>query len=287
MLEKLLYANRILNTKRLVLPDFLGIGAQKSGTTWLYENLREHPDLFLTDQKEIEYFDNNFDLDLRWYSNKFLGGIGKVKGEISPSYCYLPEKRIRFIRIILPNVRLIFLMRNPIDRTWSHAFMSIVTRTGRTLEQIPDAEFLEYFRKPWVMQASNYPAMLDHWLGVFPRDQLFLGLYDAIKSDPQGLLREIFEFLGVSQNVDWNKFPYGQVIIPPTGAAYAHRDPGRGIRVQGHQFSDTMMPDRFREFLLSRYREQINILHLRFGLATQCWFAREGGRDVTQVAATS
>ena len=271
MLGKLLYVHGVLSTKSMTLPDFLGIGAQKSGTTWLYENLRQHPDLYLTREKEIEYFDHHFHRSLNFYSEKFRAGTGKLKGEISPSYGYLHKSRIKFIRAILPDVKLIFLMRNPVERIWSHAFMSLVKHTGRALDEVPDAEFYAYFKRSWVVRASNYPAMLDNWLSVFPREQMYLGLYDEIKNSPQKLLCEIFAHLGVTTSVDWNDFPYKDVIIPPAGPDYAHHDQGRGVRVFGHKTTDSFMPQRHRNLLMGMYRNDIEILNQRFGLPTLSW----------------
>src|SRR5690606_27494332 len=85
--EERAYAAGLLSTKKLPLPDSPGIGFMKTGTTWLYENLRCHPDLHLTDAKELRYFDTPRYLQpLARYAENFRGADGKVKGEISPSY---------------------------------------------------------------------------------------------------------------------------------------------------------------------------------------------------------
>lgn len=124
--EKTQYALGIRSTNGLCLPDFLGIGAQKAGTTWLHENLCHHPDLYLPEPKELHYFDWGFHRSLRHYSDIFKRGCNRVKGEITPGYSIIPVERMRFIRTIMPDVRLIFLMRNPIDRAWSQALMNLV-----------------------------------------------------------------------------------------------------------------------------------------------------------------
>ena len=78
-LEKPAYARGWLSTRGLTLPDFLGIGAQKAGTTWLHENLRCHPSLYLPDEKELHYFDWHFHRPLRWYAGHFRQGAGRVR----------------------------------------------------------------------------------------------------------------------------------------------------------------------------------------------------------------
>ena len=97
-LEKPLYTQGILSARRSWLPDFFCIGAMKAGTTWLYENLRCHPDIYLPDRKEDYFFSYEFyNQSLRHYSRRFAQGAGRVKGEVTPGYGILGIDRIRFI----------------------------------------------------------------------------------------------------------------------------------------------------------------------------------------------
>ena len=78
-IEKWWYSTWPGAADRLPLPDFLGIGAQKAGTTWLWENLRRHPEIFVPDKKELHYFDNKFDQSLRYYTRRFEAARGRVR----------------------------------------------------------------------------------------------------------------------------------------------------------------------------------------------------------------
>ena len=107
-------------------PDFIIIGAQRSGTTSLYNYLIEHQNIKSTSQKEIHYFDNNYDKGLTWYSKKFPSirkGI-EITGEASPYYIFHPHA-VNRISKDFPNVKLIVLLRNPIERAYSHYCMAI------------------------------------------------------------------------------------------------------------------------------------------------------------------
>ena len=85
--------------QRLCLPDWMVIAPPKTGTSWVYANLRRHPEAFAVDLKELKYFSNRFELeDLRNYLAHFRRGVGKTKGEASPNYCLLPDRTIRLIR---------------------------------------------------------------------------------------------------------------------------------------------------------------------------------------------
>src|SRR3954462_533097 len=90
-------------------PDFLIISPPKTGSTWLADNLRRHPQVFVPAIKEVKYFSSFFKgLGLGWYLDHFAGAAGRVKGEASPSYALLPKGRIRLVRRLMPRVKLIF-----------------------------------------------------------------------------------------------------------------------------------------------------------------------------------
>ena len=97
-----LYSSQLRSASKLTLPDFLGINAQKSGTSWLAKNLRYHPEIFVSKEKELHYFDRNYHRSLRHYGKHFLAGRNQVKGEITPAYAILEPKVIRFIQTLMP-----------------------------------------------------------------------------------------------------------------------------------------------------------------------------------------
>jgi GT2 family glycosyltransferase len=245
-------------TDHLCLPDFLGIGAQKAGTTWLYENLRRHPGVFLAHPKELHYFDETFHRSLRFYAQHFEPGRHQVKGEITPAYSILPMERIRFIRTVMPTVRLIFIIRNPIERAWSQAVMELVTRKKRKLEDVTDSEFEAYLKSEPCTERSDYLTILSNWLRVFPPEQLYIGFFEDIVSHPRKLLGEIFSHIGVSGEVDWGRFPVAQVILP-------HAAPVAG------QSSRTHMRPKIRRFLAQMYEQDIECLYERFGEPVAGW----------------
>jgi hypothetical protein len=247
---KWLYAHRIVSREDLYLPDFLGIGAQRAGTSWLYENLRCHSELCLPDQKELHYFDWEFHKSLSSYSDKFKRGCQKVKGEITPGYSIIPLERIRFIRTIMPDVRLIFIMRNPIDRAWSQALMNLVRLPNRKFEEVDESEFYAHFRADRSVKRGDYQTILNNWLSVFSREQLYIGFFEDISNRPQKLLDEVFDYIGVSQDVDWNSFPYTQVI---------NKNP------------DHPMQKKYRDILREIYWRDIEVLYERFGGPIAGW----------------
>lgn len=250
MAEKTLYGSGLLSREKLILPDFLGIGAQKAGTNWLYVNLRCHDELYLPDEGELHFFDWGYDSSLRSYSEKFRPGLEKTKGEITPAYGAIPSERIRFIRRIMPDVRLIFLMRNPIDRAWAAALMNLVSRKKRTYEDVKESEFFAHFTSAGSVMRGDYLTTLDNWLGVFPRKRLLIGLFEDIANRPRELLKAIFAHLGISIDVNWDAFPYGEVI---------------------HKGAGVPLPDKYRDFLREMYCKEIEKLYERLGDPVAAW----------------
>ena len=227
--EKALYSFGIRSTKALCLPDFLIIGAAKAGTTWLAENLDAHPQIFMgkrpgcRDPSEMRYFSQGFGKPLKHYSDYFRPGQDKIKGDKSPTYSTISLSRIRFIRRLLPSVRLILFMRNPIERAWSHAVMNLVKFKGRDVAEVPPSLFYDQFARQ--QEQGPYTTILDRWLSVFPEEQIYTGVYDDIASDPLRVLREVCEHIGADTNVDWSRFPYRRVVNEGKRAPDARRVP--------------------------------------------------------------
>lgn len=249
-LDKWLYRRGLRSARGLDLPDFLGIGAQKAGTTWLHANLAAHPGVFLPATKELHYFDWNWYRPLRDYAREFAAAGDRLKGEITPSYAGLPEERVAFIRKVMPELRLILFLRDPIDRAWSQAVMNLVKQTGRTPEEVGDDEFIAHFRSARTIERGAYLDNIDRWTRHFGAERLFIGWFEDVSARPRELLEEVFAFLGLDQAVDWSSFPYAQVI---------HRGAGLAL------------PERLEAVLIEQYAADLEGLAARFGERAARW----------------
>jgi Sulfotransferase domain len=184
------------------LPDFLCIGTQKSGTTWLYEQLKKHPGICLADEKEVHYFDWFFHRPLRWYLSHFTCAAGKVKGEITPGYSIIEKGKIRFIRRIMPDVKLILLLRDPRARAWSSARFRFGNQLGRKLSEVSTEEFIRHFEADWVKRRGDYETIWNNWTSVFPREQLLVLFMEDVRRQPEQTMTRVCEFLGVEISLD-------------------------------------------------------------------------------------
>ncbi|MFO7640904.1 MAG: sulfotransferase [Candidatus Competibacteraceae bacterium] len=178
--------------------DFLGIGAQKAGTTWLYHLLARHPQVGFPAGKELHFWNRPHDAAaLDAYLAQFPERRdGRRQGEITPAYALLDESVIRAIHAVNPHLRLIYLIRNPTDRAWSSALMAL-TRAELTLAEASDRWFIDHFQSAGSRARGDYQACLQRWCSVFPSEQLLLLRYERIAADPVGLLDDCFRHLGV------------------------------------------------------------------------------------------
>lgn len=180
-------------------PDFIGIGTIKSGTTWLWKCLREHPQVFMPRMKELEYFDKRHEQGDDWYRGFFDEAGDRVCGEISPQYMHAPEAFER-IAPLAGRVRLIVCFRNPADRAYSHFLMDARAETGlpseakaRRFDELVRAGGSKYVR------FGHYADQLQPYLQRFGREAVHAVFYDDIVTDPLGVVRGVCAFLGVDK----------------------------------------------------------------------------------------
>jgi len=217
-LDARLHAWGICAAGGLCLPDFLGIGTPQSGTTWLHRCLQHHPELYLPQRKELQFF--NYSncgptrriVRLKSYSRFFEPGRDRIKGEISPNYCAVSPWKIRYIHGLMPKLKLILVVRNPIDRTWSAARRVLAKRYAGGVDDWPEEAVLAFFDDAGVQRQSDYLAILDNWTAVFDVRQLHIAQFDDIAARPEGLLRDIFQFLGVDGDPAWSAMPLHKAV---------------------------------------------------------------------------
>jgi hypothetical protein len=187
------------------LPNFLVIGAMKAGTTSLYHYLRNHPQVFMPDTKEVNFFNpmRNWRRGVDWYERHFDGATDDVIaiGEASTSYTKFPWVRDVPARIasILGDIRLIYVVRHPIERMQSHYVHNL--STGQEWRSIEEA----FLREPMYMNISRYALQIDQYMPKFPRERLMIIESNDLRSDRVATLRRVYGFLDVDEN--W---------VPPT-----------------------------------------------------------------------
>ncbi|MEO0514785.1 MAG: sulfotransferase domain-containing protein [Planctomycetota bacterium] len=207
-------------------PDFLGLGGMRCGSTTLWEMLRVQPDVFLPEQKELHYFDNKdglWDQGVGAYLDFFAGAeAGQVCGEITPEYLsvdYCTER----MRELVPEAKLLVVLRDPVSRAWSHYRMSV----GWGAETLPfdkavrmeDQRLDKAGRGPAGIEANvafsylergRYVEHLQRLEQAFSREQLLVLMLPEFRSDRPGVMRRVREHLGLP-----GEPPGGELERPP------------------------------------------------------------------------
>ena len=296
-------------------PDFLGIGAPKTASSWLSANLRRHPEVWVAPCKEVHYFDRELaypspsllatdklagrllgrqphnvlwrrhlrkrigaafrerdvqrvawdwrffvgTYDDRWYASLFRPGRGKVKGEITPAYALLDPRVVEHVATIMPEVKLIYTVRNPVEQTWS--WLAHEARLqGDRLDCRPVDELLRASDAPGVRLRSDYLRTMETWRRFFPEHQFMVGFRDDIEHDPEAFLFQVFGFLGVD-------------------ASAKSLTPMVRERINAHP-GDDVMPHDFRRRLTCKRLDQFKALAGALGGRADQWLA-----DAERIAA--
>lgn len=174
--------------------DFIGVGAQKAGTSWVYACLYEHPEI-CAPVKEIHFFSRpRFEKGKEWYEAHFKNcAAGHTKGEFSTSYLYSSEAPNR-IKKCYPDVRLIAILRNPIDRAYSHYRNAI--KAGEIAKETSFEQF--FCAEESCLKQGLYAEQLKRYLHCFKKEQLLVLIYEDSKKDPETFIRTIYSFLEVT-----------------------------------------------------------------------------------------
>ena len=190
-------------------PNFIIIGAQKSGTTSLYNYLIQHPLISSATKKEIHYFNNraNFKKGSSWYSSHFPDvSFPHITGEATPMLSApggVPQK----IKELYPNIKLIAILRDPVARAFSNYKMCVLKNLEN--EDFETALSLENKRerlareKPRLLSYSlrgKYAQALKQWLKHFPKEQILVLIFEEFFANPQKSLNEVFKFLGLPEH---------------------------------------------------------------------------------------
>ena len=239
-----------MNKHQNITVDFLGIGVQKSASSWLWNLLKEHDDIWMPPRKELHYFDRNLlypspsflasdklkdrlngqeahnvlfrekleqelssqlkssDENRKWYLNYFLNtysdkwykslfeqGRGKIKGEITPAYSILNKKDIEHIHTLFPNLKIILILRDPVERAWSQARFYMTRNKFNVDSNL--TEIRKFIDSDIQETRGDYLSILENWSFIFSEENLFIGFYDEVSSEKEAFISKICKFLEI------------------------------------------------------------------------------------------
>ncbi len=223
-------------------PDFVVIGAQRSGSTSLYRYLTSHPNIASARFKEIKYFSAFAERPWGWYRRQFPDALppGTITGEATPYYLFHPHAPRR-IAERLPRARLLAVLRNPVDRAYSHW----AHETARGAEWLPFADALAAepdrlagerermladeryasaaYQNHSYAARGRYAEQLDHWLGHIDRERLLVLRAEDLYADPAAAVRIATDFLGVPPAPLLDARQHNERAYPPLDPALRRR----------------------------------------------------------------
>ncbi|MGK0186671.1 MAG: hypothetical protein ACI9R3_002454 [Verrucomicrobiales bacterium] len=242
------------------VPDFLIVGPQRTGSSWLRTNLCKHPQVLMPFKKEIFFFShlrrknhkryrsNRLEpyLDLfRIPLHKKLERTAKalchgliapvtVRGEATASYATMPDADIANIFALNPHMRIIMMVRDPVQRSWSHAKKTLVRDRQRKMKDVPFEEFEKCYRSRSNIERGSYSALIERWKTFVREDALYVAEYRKLCEDPLGLITETQRFLGIASGPRFARKHLNTVVNPTSGDSL----PARHSALLGELFCD-------------------------------------------------
>jgi Sulfotransferase family len=266
-------------------PDFLCVGAQKGGTTWLYWQLDSHPDFWMPPVKELHYFDKlcrtnritpprcadkrdvrflesikslsaRPSIDLENYGRLFQPKGPLLSGDVTPAYSMLDDEIIRQITTYFPDLKVIFLARDPVERAWSQLSME-VRRGWISSFDVNDIDDVERnLLHPRVLLRSHPSKIVERWKRHVHPDQFRLYFFDDLETNPTELRHQILHFLGADP-----------------------QKPGKRVPADYNADADQRklpLTDKIRSHLAQFFKEELEICAARLGGAARNWPVRYG-----------
>ena len=205
-----------------MLPSFIGLGAPKSATTWLYHCLREHPEIFVADSKEVMFFDyGNISGRLPTYEEHFSqAGNAKAVGEFSTRYLASTRAPAR-IKKLIPDVKLIASLRRPADQVYSH-YWHLRRQNFHGLNassELPSFEQALKEMEGQLLTPAFYYRNLSNWFEYFDRSRIHIILYDDIQRSPGSVIRDLYSFLEVDTSFVPSALNPGRIQMRKGGVA--------------------------------------------------------------------
>ena len=207
-----------------VIPDFLVIGAKRCGTTSLYQHLSEHPCISRSPRDNIGFFNENYHLGINWYKSLFPTVFYKKKMESKNKHClffdvtstYMEEElTAKNVYEVNPNQKIIVILRNPVDRAYSHYHVSVKEKSEKRSFEDAVFEEMNRIKSERIIQNKNknlrvftpnnihylkkgfYALQLKSWFKIFPREQILVLSTEEFQEDQNLIYKKIFDFLNI------------------------------------------------------------------------------------------
>lgn len=195
----------------MILPTFIVCGAAKCGTTSIYHYLKKHPDILMSRNKEPNFFNRHYDAGIEEYKSQFCHYSGELEvGESSVSYIADADLVAPRIKKHIPDVKLIFSLRNPIERLWSGYWFAVACGRIRAHE-VTFSEFIRlkkmisHFGREGIdkgrrsIEVGMYYMYMSKYMEYFPAEQIHVIIHEEMAKDQLYVVKNVYDFLGVNE----------------------------------------------------------------------------------------
>lgn len=198
----------------------------------------------------LNWYFSNYNDD--WYLSLFDSYKG-ITGEITPDYSILNEANIKKMYDVAPNAKIIFLLRNPIQRAWSHYKFNkfVLDHADLNSKELDIQEIIYFINKDGQEKRSNYIQTLNRYTNFYPKEQILIGFFDSIKKNPENLLADIVDFIGGDSSNISNHC---------------------NLMTKNNASPTIEMPGEIEAYLKSRYYPMIKELSMTYGSYFDRWY---------------
>ena len=244
-------------------PDYMLIGAQKAGSTWIYENLIRHPHIDTPEiypevgeteltRKEITFFNDyhRHAMGKEFYLKRFdhVSNVGRIVGDHTYTYHDMPAWAEKEVADWFPMLKVILSIRNPVDRAWSQAKMHFRIYHGQNVREVPERDVLYFFAEHY--KFGCYTASMAVWKKHIPEHRFKIVWFEDIAQKPLKLLGRLCEFLGVSAPNPEDGYPLETKFV---------------------KGSEEPMPQNYRRFLEQMFEPEIRALGTQYPHIIDRW----------------
>lgn len=236
----------------MTLPTFIGIGAQRAATTWAYECLREHPQIFMARKKEIHFFNTHYDKGLSWYEEYFVGSEGfDAIGEITPNYLNNSDAIPR-MALVVPDARIFVILREPVSRAYSAYKLFQDQYSGLSFEQA--CKHSEY-----LLRLSCYAADLKKLFDYYAKERVGVYLYEDVRQHPYEMLSDLYSRIGVDPSFKPKSAVevYNPIILPGLQRFFAKT----GVASITASFKSTQFGKWLKKILVQRQHQLTRVMN--------------------------
>jgi hypothetical protein len=194
--------------KSSIQPNFFILGAQKAGTTSLYQILKKHPEVYLTEPKETRFFNLYFDKGLPWYHQNYYSHVKtghKIVGEATPHYLSDPQVPSRLKEAYGTELKLVVMVRQPVRRAYSHyQMMKKLAMNNKSFKERVARGFSDQLRlekdghiKSNYLHEGSYVEHLSRYLDIFPGSSIHLMVMEDMKDNFESEISKLCDFLSI------------------------------------------------------------------------------------------